>query len=70
MSPLVVEQERERKRKRKLERKLKLSGGTFVRGGLCPFPPSSMRIRTVWAFCAQYRSVTDIQTKKQANSAS
>ena len=23
-----------------------------VRGALCPFPPSSIRIRTVWAFCA------------------
>jgi len=32
-------------------------GGAFVRGvfcpgGLCPFPPISMRIRTVYAFCA------------------
>ena len=36
-----------------------LSGG----GGLCPFPPSSLRIRTVQAFCAQHRSVTDKQKK-------
>ena len=49
-----------------------LSGGAFVRGvfcpgdfcprGLCPFPPSSMRICTVYAY---HRSVTDKQTKKQ-----
>jgi len=27
--------------------------GCFCPGGLCPFPPpSSMRIRTVYAFCA------------------
>ena len=52
-----------------------LSGGAFVRGvfcpgdfflgGLCPFPPSSMRIRTVQAFCAQHRSVTDKQKTKK-----
>ena len=26
--------------------------GVLLSGGLCPFPPSSIRIRTVWAFCA------------------
>jgi len=29
-----------------------LLAGGFCPGGLCPFPPSSMRIRTVYAFCA------------------
>jgi len=42
-----------------------LSRGGLLSGGLCPFPPSSMRIRTVWAFCAYHRSVTDKQKKQK-----
>ena len=60
MVPLVVEQELERERERKLERKLKLKlklerkleRELKLSGGLCPFPPSAVRIRTVQAFCA------------------
>ena len=39
----------------------------IVPGCLCPFPPSPMLIRTVQAFCAQHRSVTDKQKKRQKN---
>jgi len=57
MSPLVVEVELERERERieqeqKRERKRKLEQNLKLSGGLMPVPPSSKRIRTVYAFCA------------------
>ena len=58
MSPLVVEQEleleREREREQKLERKLKLPGGTFVRGAYahspqvqCVYTPCRLSVPTI-----------------------
>jgi len=32
--------------------KTKIVRGCLLSGGLMPVAPSSMRIRTVWAFCA------------------
>jgi len=35
--------------------------GGFLSGGLIHVPPTSMRIRPVYAFCGYHRSVTDKQ---------